>query len=74
MASEAPNGSNPLNEITRTLELLVQAQKANLEEQVRNAEEHERIWKAIELLRDRHLELLDAIRALIARIPPESLR
>jgi hypothetical protein len=73
MAGDAPNGSDPLDGIIRTLELLLQAQKVNLEEQARNTEEHERIWKAVELLRNLHLELLDVINARIPRMPPESL-
>jgi hypothetical protein len=46
-----------------------------------NLDEHERIWKSIETLRDSQLminqqvsSLVSAIRDLIDRIPPENLR
>jgi hypothetical protein len=46
-----------------------------------NLDEHERIWKSIEILRDNQLAaneqvsgLVRAIRDLIERIPPENLR
>jgi coenzyme F420-reducing hydrogenase delta subunit len=53
-----------------------------LEESVaRNWEEHDRIFQAVETLRDSNIRLhedvanlVEAIRKLIDRIPPESLR
>jgi hypothetical protein len=46
-----------------------------------NLDEHDRIWKSIEKLRDAQLELgehvknlVTAVRDLIDRIPPENLR
>lgn len=61
------NGDSPLDRIEKSL--------------AANWEEHERIWKSIEALRDQNFEittgiknLTTAIRDLIDRIPPENLR
>ena len=68
--AEGNRNYDPLEHL-RTLNRLAQA----------NLDEHERIWKSIETLRDSHAQtiagidrLTSAIRALIDRIPPESLR
>ena len=65
------NGNYDPLEHLRTLNDLAQA----------NLNEHERIWKSIETLRDSHVQTLagierltSAIRSLIDRIPPENLR
>lgn len=66
-----PNGNYDWKE---NLRLLNEAARLNVEE-------HERIWKAIDTLRNSVLEtnngianLTSAIRDLIDRIPPENLR
>jgi hypothetical protein len=62
-----PNGESRLDRLERLAE--------------KNLDEHERIWKSIEALRDQDFEittgiksLIGAIRDLIDRIPPETLR
>jgi len=61
------NGHDPLDKIRDDLRLV-------MESSVKNWEEHERIWESVKLLKDAHVELLAAIRALIDRIPPEALK
>jgi predicted component of type VI protein secretion system len=68
------NGDSSLDKINETLRLLLESHQANWAE-------HERIWTAVQSLRDSQLEthrdvqnLVQAIRSLIDRIPPESLR
>ncbi len=61
------NGHDPMDKLRDDLRLL-------MESSVKNWEEHERIWESVSLLKDAHVELLRAIRALIDRIPPEALR
>jgi hypothetical protein len=70
----APNGKSRLDR-------LEEAMVNMLESQQRNWEEHERIWKSIEALRDQDFEIVtgikqltSTIRDLIDRIPPENLR
>ncbi len=69
MAQESGN-YDPFEHL-RTLNQLAQS----------NLDEHERIWKSVEGLRDSHLKTLEgvdqltrAIRDLIDRIPPDNLR
>ncbi len=68
------NGNSPLDKMQETLRLLI-------ESNVKNWEEHERIWQAVNALRVNTLELTGsvasltgAIRDLIDRIPPENLK
>jgi Arc/MetJ-type ribon-helix-helix transcriptional regulator len=68
------NGDSPLDRINETLRLLLESHQANWAE-------HERLWTAVQALRDSQLEthrdvqsLVQAIRSLIDRIPPENLR
>lgn len=72
----ADNGDQGLRfeRLERVVADLVEMQRIHLDE-------HERIWNSIEKLRDAQLELVSgvnglvgAIRDLIDRIPPESLR
>jgi len=63
----ASNGHDPLDKIREDLKLV-------MESSLKNWEEHERIWESVKILRDSHVQLLDAIRALIDRIPPEILK
>ncbi len=72
--SMSDNGDSPLDKINETLRLLI-------ESNVKNWEEHDRIWQAVGTLRTEvgNLgaqvgSLVDAIRSLIDRIPPENLR
>jgi len=65
-------GSARLDRIEEMLITLIQAQRANLDE-------HERIWQAVDKLREAALEtgrqvsqLTGSIRDLIDRIPPET--
>lgn len=65
------NGDDRLRDMLRDL----------MESSRLNWDEHDRIWKSIEILRDHQLafgtqvsSLVFAIRELIDRIPPENLR
>jgi hypothetical protein len=67
------NGNSPLDKMQETLRLLLS--------NVKNWEEHEHIWQAVNALRVNTLELTlsvagltGAIRELIHRIPPENLK
>jgi hypothetical protein len=70
----SPNGESKLDRMERVLASLIESEE-------KNREEHDRIWRSIDALRDGQLEmtagiksLTGAIRDLIDRIPPENLR
>lgn len=65
----AGNGDSPLDKINETLRLLLESHQANWAE-------HERLWAAVQALRDSQQQthrdvqsLVQAIRSLIDRIP-----
>ena len=72
--NDSPNGKSRLEQLEKIAADLLEAAQKNLDE-------HDKIWKSIETLRDSHLDTLagikqltGSIRDLIDRIPPENLR